>query len=481
MRKTKIIATIGPSTRSPENLRRLIDAGCNVMRINMSHSSQEEARSLIQDIRTISERVAILVDTKGPEVRTTDVEEPVYLEEGSEVVLRGEAGLSDAALIRVSYHNLPQVLDEGTEVLIADGQIELIVEQVEIDQLRCRVHRGGNLGSKKGVNIPGVKLPMPFISEQDASDITFAAEQRADFVAASFVSEAEDIRQVRRLIERAGGEASIIAKIESRYACENLNEIVAAADGLMVARGDLGVEIPPEEVPVMQKKIIDRCRDAGRLVIVATEMLESMIHNPRPTRAETTDVANAIFEGADAVMLSGETSVGKYPFATVEMMGRIAQIAEREVERRGAHKRTDGEREGAGEVTDLICKSAWFAAEELQIRGILVPTSSGRTARRMSAYRPRVGILATTPDLAVARRLALNYGVFALPAKHYGRMENMVRRSCQVMVEAGRIASGDLIAVAAGVPVGRSGSTNLLSIQPVSELIGRAVSEDGRQ
>ena len=475
MRKTKIIATIGPSTRSPESLRKLLDAGCNVIRINMSHSSQEEASALIRDIRTLSERVAILIDTKGPEVRTTEVEGEVLLEDGAEVLLRGEAGPSNSELIRVSYHNLPQVLDEGTEVLIADGQIELIVERVEIDQLCCRVHRGGRLGSKKGVNIPGVKLPMPFISEQDASDITFAAEQRADFVAASFVSEAEDVGQVKRLIERAGGEANVIAKIESRYACENLQEIIDAADGLMVARGDLGVESPAEEVPIMQKKIIDGCRDAGRPVIVATEMLESMIQNPRPTRAETTDVANAIFEGSDAVMLSGETSVGKYPFAAVEMMGRIAHIAEREVERRGSHKRNRGSTSEDAEVTDLICKSAWFAAEELKLRGILVPTSSGRTARRMSAYRPRVGVLATTPDMATARRLALNYGVFALPAKHYGRMENMVRRSCQVMVEAGRLDSGDLIAVAAGVPVGRSGSTNLLSIQSVSELIGRAV------
>ena len=478
MRKTKIISTIGPSTRSIENLEKLIEAGCNVIRINMSHSNQEDADALIQDIRTLTDEIAILVDTKGPEVRTTNTTEPITLVEGQEVLIRGESEDTTADCIYVSYAALPQVLNEGVSILIADGQIELEVKAVEIAQLRCKIIRGGILTSKKGVNIPGVKLPMPFLSEQDASDITFAVRMNADFIAASFVGDANDVEQVRRLIDREGGSCRIISKIESQYAVDNLNNIIEVSDGIMVARGDLGVEIPAEKVPVAQKRMIDACRKAGRTVIVATEMLESMIHNPRPTRAETSDVANAIFEGADAVMLSGETSVGKYPFDTVRMMGRIATIAEEEAARRA---RTPAKGNLEGEVTELICKSAWFAAHELDLKGILVPTSSGRTARRMSRFRPKAPILATTPDMATARGLALSYGVYALPARHYGRMESMVRRSCQVMLEAGFLKSTDMIAVAAGVPVGRTGSTNLLSLQKVSAVIGKSASEEAEQ
>ena len=475
MRKTKIIATLGPSTRSLSALEELIEAGCNVIRINMSHSSQEEADAIMQDVRTLSDEIAILVDTKGPEVRTTVTSAPVELKEGQQILIRGEEAETTSEVINVSYAALPQVLHEGTRVLIADGQIDLCVEKVELGQLRCRVVRGGTLTSKKGVNIPGVKLPMPFLSEQDASDIAFAARSGADFIAASFVGDASDVAQVRRLVEREGAQTAIISKIESQYAVDNLDEIIKASDGIMVARGDLGVEIPAEQVPVAQKRMIDACRTAGRVVIVATEMLESMIHNPRPTRAETSDVANAIFEGADAVMLSGETSVGKYPFDAIRMMGRIATIAEAEVARR-SQRPPKGE--VGGEITELICKSAWFAAHELNLAAILIPTSSGRTARRMSRFRPKAPILATTPDMATARRLALSYGVYALPARHYGRVENMVRRSCLVMMEVERLKLGDLIAVAAGVPVGRTGSTNLLSIQSVDDVLGRRTSDE---
>jgi len=468
LRKTKIIATIGPATRSIENLAALLAAGCNVVRINMSHSGQAEAAAIIADVRSLSSHVAVMLDTRGPEVRTTEVAAPVHLVKGALVVMRGEEGPTTADLIRVTYRGLARVLDEGTAVLLADGQIELEVVALEPHQLHLKVVKGGMLGSRKGVNIPGVRLPMPFISEQDASDIAFAVRQGFDFIAASFTGDAEDVLRVRRLVERHGGDIAIVAKIESRYAVKNLGEIVAVADGVMVARGDLGVEIPAEEVPVVQKQIIDAAVAAGKPVIVATEMLESMIHNPRPTRAETSDVANAIFEGTDAVMLSGETSVGLHPIAAVETMGRIAQIAEAEVDRRqgrlpgGAH---------ASEISELICKGAWLAARELMVKGILVPTSTGRTARRMSRYRPRAPILATTPDIHVARRLALCYGVFALPCRAFGRMETMIRRSCQLMVQEGLLAAGDLVAVVAGVPVGRSGSTNLLTLQPVAALL----------
>lgn len=470
MRKTKIIATIGPATRPPAMLRRLIDAGCNVIRVNMSHSSQKEAAALIADVRTISDRVAILLDTRGPEVRTTEVAEPVQLETGREVTVRGEPGETTAEIIRVSYGGLSRALEEGTMILLADGQIQLEVLHVGRAELRCKVVKGGRLGSKKGVNVPGVRLPMPFMDARDESDIRFGVRHQVDFIAASFVSEAEDVRQIREIVAEEGGRTAIISKIESRHAVKNLSDIIQVSDGLMVARGDLGVEIPAEEVPVVQKRIIEECRAAGKTVIVATEMLESMIKNPRPTRAETSDVANAIFEGTDAVMLSGETSVGDHPIEVVRTMGRIAEIAEKESARR-ERDLPGGAR--ASQVTELICKAAWLAARELKIKAILVPTSSGRTALRMSRYRPPAPILATTPDMAVARRLALSYGVVALPARHFGRMENMIRRSCQLMVEHQLLGPDDLIAVVCGVPVGHSGNTNLLTLQKVEALVGR--------
>ncbi len=471
MRQTKIIATIGPATRPPAMLRKLIDAGCNVIRVNMSHSSQKEAAGLITDVRTISDRVAILLDTRGPEVRTTEVEAPVELETGAEVTVLGEPGYTTAETIRVTYAGLPRALDQGTLILVNDGQIQLEVRGIEGPAMRCGVLKGGRLTSRKGVNVPGVRLPMPFMDARDESDIRFGVRHQVDFIAASFVNEAEDVRQIREIVAEEGGRTAIVSKIESRYAVKNLADIIAVSDGLMVARGDLGVEIPAEEVPVVQKRIIEECRAAGRTVIVATEMLESMIKNPRPTRAETSDVANAIFEGTDAVMLSGETSVGDHPIEVVRTMGRIASMAEKEAARRqrelpgGAH---------ASQVSELICKAAWLAARELRIKAILVPTSSGRTALRMSRYRPPAPILATTPDMAVARRLALSYGVTALPARHFGRMENMIRRSCQMMAEHGYLEKEDLIAVVCGVPVGHSGNTNLLTLQRVSALTERA-------
>jgi pyruvate kinase len=355
-------------------------------------------------------------------------------------------------------------------ILLADGRIQLEVLAARDNELHCQVVVGGVLGSKKGVNVPGVKLPMPFLSEQDISDIKFGVAQRVDFIAASFVSEPEDVLRIRELVAEEGGQVAIISKIEARYAIKNLAEIIAVSEGIMVARGDLGVEIAAEEVPVVQKQMIDACRTAGKAVIVATEMMESMIQNPRPTRAETSDVANAVFEGADAIMLSAETSVGAYPSEAVAMMVRISRTVEAEVARRQKARSVDTR---ARNISDLMCKGAWLAAKELNIRAIVVPTSSGRTARRMSRYRPSAPIFVTTPDMAVARSLALNYGVYALSTRHYGRMENMIRRSCQLMVDEGWLAEDDLIAVVCGVPVGRSGNTNLMTLQQVSALIGQ--------
>ena len=284
VRKTKILATIGPATCAPEMLTKLFDAGCNVVRINMSHSSQEEAAAIISDVRTLSDTVGILLDTRGPEVRTTEVDEPVELVAGRQVRLRGEEGRTTAETVRIDYKGLDRVMEPGAAILLADGRIQLEVDRVIDSELVCKVVVGGTLGSKKGVNVPGVKLPMPFLSPQDISDIKFGLRQGVDFVAASFVSEPEDVLRIRELADEEGKEISIISKIEARFAIKNLAEIIAVSDGLMVARGDLGVEIAAEEVPVVQKQIINACRSVGKTVIVATEMLESMIVNPRPTR-----------------------------------------------------------------------------------------------------------------------------------------------------------------------------------------------------
>lgn len=418
MRKTKIIATIGPASRSPENLAALFKAGCNVVRINMSHSGQAEAAGIVADVRSISGHVAIMLDTRGPEVRTTEVAAPVALVNGATVIMRGEEGPTTAEVIRVTYRGLARVLDEGTAVLLADGQIELEVVALEPHQLHCRVVKGGMLGSKKGVNIPGVRLPMPFISEQDASDIAFAVRHGFDFIAASFTGDAEDVLRVRRLVEREGGDIGIVAKIESRYAVKNLGEIVAVADGVMVARGDLGVEIPLEEVPVVQKQIIDTAIAAGKPVIVATEMLESMIHNPRPTRAETSDVANAIFEGADAVMLSGETATGRHPVEAVATMDRILRQVEGHQWRVGqfgqvlVHSHSP-EDEATPELrmVEALSRAVASLSRDLSVRAIFTPTASGRTARMVAAERPAAPVVALTPDPATARRLMLCWGV----------------------------------------------------------------------
>lgn len=450
-------------------LQGLFDAGCNVIRLNMSHAQHQDAAAIIADARTLSDRVGILIDTKGPEIRTTEVEAPFELTRGTTLRVKGEAGVTTPELIRVTYAGIHRIMDEGSMILLDDGRIELEVDAVEPDQLRCTVVRGGPLSSRKGVNVPNVNVKLPFMSDKDESDIVFAVRQQADFIAASFVSDSEDVMKVREIVEREGGRCRIISKVESRLALKNLAEIIQASDGIMIARGDLGVEIRAEEVPIVQKRIIRACQQSGKLVIVATQMLESMTHNPRPSRAETSDVANAIFEGTDGVMLSGETTVGEYPLDAVRTMGTIAGYAEREKARHDEPMALGR----AQNVSDLICKSASLAARELNIKAILVPTSSGNTAIRMSRYRPPVPILATTPDMAVARRLSLNYGVYALPTKHFGRVEIMVRRSCQLMVSEGLLDLDDVIAVVAGVPVGRTGSTNLLTIQPVAALLGK--------
>lgn len=477
MRKTKIVCTIGPASEQPEVLKELILAGCDVARLNFSHGTHEEHALRIKRIREVSQElgkdVAILLDTKGPEIRTIDVVNgAVELIPGEEIILTTEEILGDAKRVSITYKGLPEDVEKGTRILIDDGNLELVVEKVEGTEIYCRIITGGILKNHKGVNVPGVKVRLPGITEKDAEDILFGIEQGIDFIAASFVRKAEDIYEIRKILEEHGADIEIIAKIESEEGVRNAEEILAVSDGLMVARGDLGVEIPAEDVPLIQKRLIAMCNAAGKPVITATQMLDSMQRNPRPTRAEASDVANAILDGTDAVMLSGETAAGKYPIESVKTMARIAERTE------SAYGRVLAERERgqrtSPSITGVISRSVAKAAVELQAAAILAPTESGYTARMISKHRPNLPILAATPHTKVIRKLKLVWGV--IPIRYMGEQKStdeMMERSVELALKTGIVKRGDLIVISAGVPLREPGTTNLMKIHVIADIIAK--------
>ncbi|MTV50194.1 pyruvate kinase [Heliobacillus mobilis] len=466
MRRTKIVCTIGPASENIETLKDMMRAGMNVARLNFSHGSHEEHGQRMENIRRAAAElglnVAILLDTKGPEIRLREfAAPPIMLEAGQAFTLTTEAVLGDAEKVSITYEDLPQDVTTGDKILIDDGLIELQVESVEGPEIRCRVLNGGKVSNKKGVNVPGIKINLPSVTEKDISDIQFGIAQKVDFIAASFVRKAADVLAIRKILEEAGATIDIISKIESREAIDNLDEIVHASDGIMVARGDLGVEIPAEEVPIIQKSLIAQCNRLGKPVITATQMLDSMINNPRPTRAEASDVANAIFDGTDAIMLSGETANGKYPLITVKTMDRIARRAEEALTWGQPHQ---GERNN---VTDAIGQSVCVAADQLDAAAIVTATASGYTARMIARYRPKSPIVAATPDPAVMRRLALVWGVVPLRTEKVVDTDQMISSAVDAAVDHGVVKGGDLVVITAGVPVGVQGSTNLMKIHTV--------------
>ncbi|ACX51592.1 pyruvate kinase [Ammonifex degensii KC4] len=480
LRHTKIVCTIGPSSSNPAVIESLLRAGMDVARINMSHGTQEEHRQRIRLLREIAQRLVknlgILVDIRGPRIRIGELQGgKVELREGEEVELVPGDFLGTSSRLPVNYPGIVEDLKPGDPVLLADGLIGLRVKEVSPSGVRCRVEAGGELTPHKGVNLPGVKVNLPSLTEKDVEDIKFAVSERVDFLALSYVRRADDVLAARRLLEELGaGDLWLIAKIENREGVENLHAILKVADGVMVARGDLGLEIPLEEVPLVQKEIISRANAAGKPVITATQMLESMIQHPRPTRAEVADVANAILDGTDAVMLSAETAIGHYPAETVATMARIASRTEEAFSYEDSLERRR-ETQAKHTVTDAISFATCAAARDLGAAAIITATQTGYTARMVAKYRPRAPILAATPRVEVMRRLALVWGVYPILVERMENTDQMIDEAVRAAMASGYIKSGDLVVITAGVPVGVHGTTNLLKVHTVGDVLARGM------
>ena len=475
MRKTKIICTIGPACDTVDQLKKMIRAGMNVARLNFSHGTHDGHAATIAAVRQAAaeenQHIAIMLDTKGPEIRTGKLEQaPVMLSFGEQITLTTEVIKGTAERISVSYANLPQEVRPKDHILLSDGQIVLEVVSCTDKDIVCRIINGGSLGENKGVNIPGVRTNMPFLSAHDESDIQFGIEQKVDYIAASFVRSPEDVLALKRRLEEEHADLGIIAKIESQSALHCLDEIIPLTDGVMVARGDLGVEIPFEEVPLVQKDIVQRCSLAGKIVIIATQMLETMIQNPKPTRAEVSDVANAIFDGADAIMLSGESAAGKYPLEAVTTMAKIAERAETSYSYTAL---LDARRQQEGlTVTDAISYATCATAHKLGINTILSATNSGNTAKHVAKYRPLADIIAATPHDSICRKLALVWGVQPILTHFYGGTDEVLEQSVQVALADGWLHYGDPVVMTGGDP---EGGTNLLKVQVISEILVRGM------
>ncbi len=475
MRKTKIICTIGPASDSRCVLTKLIENGMNVARLNFSHGTHADHKAkidLIKEIRgEMGAHVGIMLDTKGPEIRTGRFSKPeVELQVGQEYTLTTEDIEGDETRCSISYHGLPADVVPGNKILIDDGLIELEVRETTETEIHCVVNNAGIVKNNKGINVPGVKIHLPSLTEKDIDDIKFGVENGIDFIAASFIRKASDVKAIREVLKSCGGEGIfIISKIENKEGVDNIAEIVAESDGIMVARGDLGVEIPAEQVPIIQKNIIRRCNFEGVPVITATQMLDSMMRNPRPTRAEVADVANAILDGTDAIMLSGESASGKYPVEALKTMNNIAQTAEATLNydlilRERALMRTH-------DVTNTIGHATVTSAHGLNASAIITPTSSGATAFTVAKFRPKTKILAFAATPAVARRLSLCWGTdpqLMAPVEH----ENQIFREVVAISKGkGFVEDGDIVVITAGLPVGGSGNTNMMRIHVVGGAI----------
>jgi pyruvate kinase len=468
-RHSKIVCTIGPASRDPRILRRLLEAGMDVARLNFSHGSHEHHLQCIQALRAaankIGKTIAILADLQGPKIRTGPLAggQPVLLRSGQTFTITTARILGDSTRVNTTFLPLPKEVHRGDRILLSDGLIELRVQSVRGQDVTCRVVNGGALGENKGINLPGVKLRVPALTAKDKKDLKFAMAQGVDYIAVSFVRHAEDVLLAKSLIRRAGKEIPVIAKLEKPEAIENLEAILRVADGVMVARGDLGVEMNPERVPVVQKNIIARAREFRRPVITATQMLESMTENPRPTRAEASDVANAIFDGSDAVMLSAETASGKYPVEAVSMMAKIISETEASITE---FPRPTGMQERlkvAETVAELVC----HASRELHMKWIVVFTHSGFTARLISRYRPLVPIAAVSPVAETRRRLALVWGVAPLEIADLRKVDQLAEIAEKRLLEEKLARKGDTIAIVAGTPMGQKGSTNFMKFHVI--------------
>lgn len=489
-RKTKIVCTLGPATDDEKVMRRLIEEGMNVARFNFSHGSHEEQMGRLKMLRKLrgelKRPIAALLDTKGPEIRLMEFAEgKVELEDGQTFTLTTEEIAGDASRVSITYKDLPYDVKPGNKILIDDGLIEMEVTAIKEAEgakadadgkmpmdIICHVINGGTVSNKKGVNVPNVELSMPYISEKDYSDIVFAVKNDYDFIAASFVRTADDVIAIRKILEEKGGEdINIISKIENMQGVLNIDDIIRESDGIMVARGDMGVEIPLEDVPVIQKMIIKKVCEAGKKVITATQMLDSMMKHPRPTRAEATDVANAIYDGTSAIMLSGETAAGMYPIEALKTMVRIALRTEQDINylQRFKQRKTMSN----PDVTNAISHATCTMAGDLNAAAIITVTKSGRTARMVSKYRPDCSIVGTCLTEKVYRQLALSWGVIPLLLEEKSEAEELFDYAVDKAEKAGIIEKGDIVVITAGVPLGVSGTTNLIKVQVAGHILVR--------
>ena len=472
MRKTKIVCTIGPATDDENIMRELMQAGMNVARFNFSHGDYETHEKRFRQIEKLRKEldlpIATLLDTKGPEIRLGKFvdNKPVEIFDGDQYTLTPEDIPCTNEIGSISFKKLPRDVSIGTRILINDGVIELLAEKVTKNEIICRVIHGGTLSNNKGINVPGVKLSMPYLSDNDMNDLEFGAKMGFDFIAASFVRSAADINYLRKFTHSLGWfDVRIIAKIENSDGVENIDEILEAADGIMVARGDMGVEIPFEQIPAIQKDLIHKGYNAGKQVVTATQMLESMITNPRPTRAEITDVANAIYDGTSAIMLSGETAAGAYPVETVKTMALIAETTEKNIDYKGefSERRSNPD----GNVAEAIAHATVTTAHDLDARAIITVSLGGQTARLISKYRPCCPIISCTMSDIVCRQMNMSWGVIPFIIDEKNSTDDLFDAAVEAAESHRLVQDGDLVAITAGVPLGVSGTTNLMKVEKI--------------
>ena len=474
MKKTKIICTLGPATDNPQILEKMILSGMNVARFNFSHGAYEDHEKRLKEVIAVREKlnapVATLLDTKGPEVRLGDFENPdgVTINEGDKFVLTTKECLGTEKKSFVNYEGLPRDVKPGTVILINDGLISMKVDCVKGSDIHCTVIDGGLLTNHKGVNVPGVDLNMPYLSERDMNDLKFGAAHDFDFIAASFIRRAPDVTILRNFVDAIGWkDVKIISKIENVQGVNNIDSIIAASDGIMVARGDMGVEIDFQRIPAIQKMIIRKVYDAGKIVVTATQMLESMINNPRPTRAEITDVANAIYDGTSAIMLSGESAVGKHPVEAVQTMTSIALTTEGDIDYKREFDNFYPE-SGGKDITSAISHATVTTAHDLNASAIITVTKSGTTARMISKFRPQTDIVGATINQKVWRQLSLSWGVKPVLCQLKDNTDELFDHAVDVTVKAGAAKKGDTVVITAGIPLGMSGTTNMLKVHKIN-------------
>ncbi|MFW5717710.1 MAG: pyruvate kinase, partial [Spirochaetota bacterium] len=479
IRRTRIVCTLGPAVDSEPAVRELLEAGMNVARFNFSHGTHEEHRERIARARKVSREtgipLALLLDTKGPEIRTGRIRDDAKFElsAGDPITITTDDVQGTRERVSISYKQLPEEITVGHHLYVADGLIDLEVEAVEGNDVRCVVRSGGTLGSRKNVNIPGIRVQLPAITEKDRADILFAIEEKMDFIAASFIRKPGDVDQIQQILRENGSGIRVIAKIEDHEGLENIAEITRISDGVMVARGDLGVQLAVEEIPLAQKRIISLCNDQNKPVITATQMLDSMIENPRPTRAELTDVANAIFDGTDAVMLSGETATGRYPAQSCATLDRIACAVEAS---REYQERAIGRiplREESTDIGNAIAKATFVAATDVEAAAIIAPSLRGNSPRMLSKYRPAQPIIAVTTTEEVQRQLLLYWGIVALVAEEVTDSEQMVQNAIRNALDRGLIARSDRVVTTAGVPLHSAIPMNTIKVHILGNVLNR--------